>query len=650
MSIPRRTFMKGAVVAGAAGAAIVGFPNIRRAKGQFGHVPFTRPIAKPPVKTTTTLDPAPGSPQAKAGSAAVFHGIAPEYDPNHPDHQSDWAAFPEQQYHLMMMESTHQFVEGVDTPIFGYDGMFPGPTFLSRFRQPSVVRATNLLPGETSVHLHGGHEPAHSDGYPDFYVLQNETRDYFYPNIAPRKHSNPDTGTGSGPFDVSQIPTTMWYHDHGMDITGLNVDRGLAGFYLNRDELEDQLIADNILPEVYGPYDIPMALADKNLNPDGTLNYDLFDHNGHLGDIFTVNGIAQPYVNVERRKYRFRILNASNARYYHLRLTFRDRGKGRRDMEFLQIGKDSWEFPWAMRMPEFTISPGERFDLIVDFSNAPDRVYLQNIMHQTDGRKPKGIDPRDENTRLVEFRVSGPPVANDLAIEKNTRLRPFRPYDPNEVVVTRHFDIGRRRGAWVINSNYFSPRRSDATPIRNSLERWVYSNGGGWWHPMHSHLEGMQVESINGKKPGKGGTPKWYKFMTDLVNLEGGDEVSVLVKFRTFKGPFVSHCHIVEHEDMRMMMAFDPRDAGEESFLDGETPHNSTPERIEHSGMPIVPDPDDLLFEHAQPLAGGGEIGPGDFEHLKDRGVGIPLTDFDPEGNQDTPFPDSPIPEEQQDD
>lgn len=547
------------------------------------------------------LTPAPGTPEASLGSDAVFHGIAPEFNPAHPTHCADWvdSRFKLQTYQITAKKAIAQIVPGVDTEVFTYNGSVPGPTIVARFREPVVVRQFNNLKIETSVHLHGGHQPAHADGHPAFFVLPGEARDYYYPNIAPREGD----GACNQHFDISEVPSSLWYHDHAMDITGFNVSHGLAGFYLVHDDLEDEMIAHGVLPEIAGPFDIPLALIDTRLNPDGSLFYDFFDHDGRLGDIFTVNGVAQPKLLVQRRKYRFRILDASNARVYQLRLST--------GQPFLVIGTDSWLLPKALTVRDFTLGMGQRQDVIIDFSGLKpgSEVFLENIMQQTSGRGPDGIDP-SKPTRLLKFVVDDTPVSNDLIIVEGTALRPHVPIQPDEIKVKRTFEFNRSNGAWQVNSQFFSPRRADAVPFLGSAEQWTFKNGGGgWWHPIHTHLEGHQVQTINDKAP-----PPHRQFKVDLTLLAGGDEAVVFMKFRTFTGPFVMHCHNIEHEDMRMMINFDPRPAGQPSVLDG---CKEIPAAI--SGIPE--EPKNLFSDTAI-----------DVERLDGQGVGFPAGDFKPCG------------------
>ncbi len=658
MKFDRRSFLKGGVVIGASGAAsMTPLTRVLLARSKEStsvdgfkpkFTPFKVPMPKPQVLQQTTLAPIPGSMDARVGSNAVFHGIAPEFFQNHPIHkaannnprENRWDRFTngngpngEELYSLTMKEGTHQFVPNIDTPIFGYadtganvnaKATFPGPTILARNGQPAVVRVHNQLPAETSVHLHGDHTPAHSDGYPDFYVLQDKTRDYYYPNIAPRTNQSPKypqtDPRNNGEFEVSSIPTTMWYHDHGMDITGFTVSSGLAAFYLVKDDLEEKLISDGVLPEVYGEFDVPVALQDQLFHPDGTLVYDFLDHNGRVGNVFTVNGVAQPFFKVKRGKYRFRFLNASNARIYTLRLST--------GQPFIQIGQDTWEFPKAISLQQFDLWTAQRFDCIIDFSDAPDICYLENVRQQDDGRCFDKLDP-DNPTPLIKFIVEGNKTDTGISADVGTKIRPVNAITEDEICATREFEFVRRNGAWQINNTFFSPRRSDAVPLLNSAERWIFKNSsGGWCHPIHIHLEGHEIQKFNGKTP-----PQSFKgHQVDVSPLFPGGESEFFIKFRTFQGPFVFHCHNLEHEDIRMMHVFDPREKGQKSMNNGIRPHSSTDFEDQYgftaeqnSGMPEEPNANDLLFNQE-----------GDVDRLEDRGVGIPNTDFE-RGGQTMP-------------
>ncbi len=269
----------------------------------------------------------------------------------------------------------------------------------------------------------------------------------------------------------------------------------------------------------------------------------------------------------------------------------------------------------------------ERVDIIVDFSNAAvgDKIFLENIMAQDDGRGPDGVDT-SEKVRLLKFKVVDGSTP-DLDIDTSTRLRPHKKIRARDIVRTRVFEFDRGNGAWQVNERFFNPRRADAVPKRDDAngrdaERWILRNdGGGWWHPIHIHLEHHEIQTINGRRP-----KKHRRFKSDVTSLAGDDEAEVFMRFRTFSGPFVFHCHNVEHEDMRMMGTFDPQP-------DGETDLNGVdPVASEISGV------DEICDGHLLTVAVPGapdEHEPfsdvvADLETIEDEGVGFPCTDFTP--------------------
>lgn len=512
-------------------------PNDELPPVPFKFTPFSVPLPMPELLQPLSIGQPPYTP------GAVFHGIAPEYFDRRVAERPDLNFFsnrPTKFYQMRMTPAVHEIIPGVRTPIYGYNGVYPGPLLRFRIGEPAVVRMWNDLAIETSVHLHGGHNPAHSDGYPTFYVLPGKARDYFYPNTVPMRNGVPD---------FTESPSTLWYHDHAMDITAGSVWKGLCGFALCTDDLEDDLIARNVLPAE--AFDMPLCLQDRRLNPDGTLFYDHLDFDGTLGNIWVVNGVAQPFLRVQRRKYRFRILNGCNARFLELKLST--------GQPFLRIGKDSWLYPQPLEQSTMMVTSGSRADVIIDFTDAPSEVFLENILAQTNGRKPEGsLDAPgrlDVPVPFMKFIVEGERQPNSATVSLGTPLRPHHQLQRSDAVMTRVFEFHRRNGGWQINNRFFDPNLANATPTLGTVERWICRNGsGGWWHPVHFHLESHQIISQSGSSP----RPE-DRYKSDLLILDGNSEVEVLMSFRTFRGPFVLHCHNVEHEDMRMMFTFDPR-------------------------------------------------------------------------------------------
>jgi len=199
----------------------------------------------------------PGLYQNLDPTQARYGGIAPEFynqtvaGTNTPYYntgqQTSWYSQREGARFQLVVDGANQVVS---TEIFGYDSSFPGPTFKTRVGQPVVVRHGNDLPTvpglptglveRESVHLHGAHNPAHSDGYPSFVINPGMYRDYYYANTVPMGND--------GKPDYDESPSTMWYHDHGEDLTDLHVNKGMAGFWLTFDDIELNLVKNHILP------------------------------------------------------------------------------------------------------------------------------------------------------------------------------------------------------------------------------------------------------------------------------------------------------------------------------------------------------------------------------------------------------------------
>lgn len=523
-----------------------------------------QPWGNKPPALYTSVDP----------NQVDYHGIAPEFFnrtiagttiPYYQVGETLW-------YDLHIQPSTAQMVQQVvgngsqplNTPVVGYNGTVPGPTFKTRVGQPAVVRNYNDATEHYSTHLHGGHNASHADGFPTFVNEPGNYRDYYYANTVPMVNGRPDFG---------ESPSTMWYHDHGVDLTEKHVLEGAVGFWQAFDDLELNLIKNKVIPGWWGkssnwneanffsqnsPFDIPLVLADRRFNADGSVYEDPLNFDGYLGDVQLVNGKAYPTLDVSRTKYRFRILDGANARFYNLQLTD---NKGDHP-SFIGLGSDTWLYPQAIKRDTLFLSGAQRADVVVDFSKykAGDVVYLDNILGQTSGRGPNGT-PDDPNPvpgdHLLKFVVKGNavPQADIPKVDVGTRLRPHTKLDPANVTATRIFEFHRSNGHWQINQRDYVPERADASPVSGGVERWILRNSsGGWSHPVHIHLESHQVEMENGHAPRP--EDRWKR---DTSILTPNGEVSLLLPTRTWTGPFVMHCHILGHEDLMMMINFDPK-------------------------------------------------------------------------------------------
>ncbi|MQA11103.1 MAG: multicopper oxidase domain-containing protein [Pseudonocardiaceae bacterium] len=447
-------------------------------------------------------------------------------------------------YEIVQRAVRAELVPGHRTTIFGYDGTFPGPTIRSTSGRETVVTHRNELPVPSVVHLHGGHTPAESDGFATDLVLPADRR------MAARGmhggHMLGDIRHGSRDYTypVKQPAATLWYHDHRMDFTGPQMWRGLFGMHLVHDAVEDAL------PLPRGEREIPLMICDRAFEADGAFRYPAIDPSlGHkpgvldeymegvLGDVILVNGAPWPELEVDAARYRFRVLNASNARRYRLALEPKPDGEN----GFVQIGSDAGLLAKPVRHNEIDIAPAERFDVVIDFARYPvgTKVVLRNEL---------GSGPAAEIMRFTVARKA----SDDSAIP--AKLAEIEPLDPARATVRREWrfnrgSVGDHRG-WTINGKQFDPDRMDARPKLGDIEVWRFFTD--LHHPVHVHLSPFQVVGRNGRDPGR-----YDAGWKDTVDVRPAEYVDVAIRFTGYTGKFLMHCHNLEHEDMAMMASFE---------------------------------------------------------------------------------------------
>ncbi|MDQ3714743.1 MAG: multicopper oxidase domain-containing protein [Actinomycetota bacterium] len=448
-------------------------------------------------------------------------------------------------YEIVQREADLEIVPGFQTPVFGYDGSFPGPTIVSRRGKAAMVTHTNRLPVPTVVHLHGGHTPAESDGYPVDLLLPEG-------GVRLRGHAAQDMGgdlrfgSRAYRYPMDQPAATLWYHDHRMDFTAAQVWRGLAGFHLVRDDVEEALG----LPS--GERDVPLMICDRAFEADGQLRYPAIDPTlleapgvqadfmeGVLGDVILVNGAPWPVLDVDAARCRLRLLNASNARRYDLRLDpAPDTGPA-----FVQIGSDGGLLAAPIWQASIVISPGERFDVVVDFAAYPvgAEVTLRNALGS------------GSTADVMRFRVVRTAADDSTVPDKLVEIEPL---DPAEARVRREWRFSRgpvgELAGWTINGLAFDPDRMDAEVSLGELEIWRFFTD--LHHPVHVHLDPFQVVARSGGAPGQ-----FDAGWKDTVDVRPAEYVDVAVRFADHAGKFLVHCHNLEHEDMAMMSAFRTR-------------------------------------------------------------------------------------------
>jgi FtsP/CotA-like multicopper oxidase with cupredoxin domain len=202
-------------------------------------------------------------------------------------------------------------------------------------------------------------------------------------------------------------------------------------------------------------------------------------------------------------------------------------------------------------MQSVRIAPAERGDVVVDFSkfNLGERIYLFNRLEQKNGRGPTG-ELLAPGTPLLRFDIERD-VANDPS-QVPASLRPLPTFKTAEAVKRRTWKFDRNNGQWAINNMLYDPDVARAAVKRGTAEIWEFTNGGGWFHPVHIHFEESRILSRNGKAP-----PKHEQGRKDMFVVAPGETVRIFIRFRDFVGKYVMHCHNTVHEDHAMMLRFD---------------------------------------------------------------------------------------------
>jgi FtsP/CotA-like multicopper oxidase with cupredoxin domain len=401
---------------------------------------------------------------------------------------------------------------GVRTSVYAYNGHVPGPTLEAHEGDRVIVHFQNHLPEPTTIHWHGIHLPADMDGSPLDPVLPGGTYDYVF-TLPP--------GTAG----------TYWYHPHPHMRTGLQVAMGLYGAFLVR-PAQDPLPAS--LPEKV------LILTDNRFRAGGALDLDpgqgppnLIDEtNGREGDVLFVNGQIRPTVAIRSGEVqRWRILNASAARFYRLSLP---------GHTFLQVGTDGGLFEHPVARSEILLAVSERVELLVQGSGAPgSRSVLQSLPYDryVPQTRPKDWDqPRD----LLTLECSTDAPVSPPAIP--VTLRPVPPLDPAQATATRLVVLFQG----FLNGKLFDQNRVDVAAPLGATEIWQVENPLGMDHPFHLH--GFQFQVLE-----RNGVPEPFPAWKDTVNVPKGELVRLIVQYTDYPGKWMFHCHILAHEDHGMM-------------------------------------------------------------------------------------------------
>jgi FtsP/CotA-like multicopper oxidase with cupredoxin domain len=509
--------------------------------------PFLAPLPIPPSKAPRRLFPAPTeAANTGAGEAA------------RPPHQR-WNEFlPQVTYEMSVRPGLHRFHPDLPPSyIWGFDARVPGPTFVARYNRPILVRIRNDLPAnhtgfginEITIHLHNGHHAYESDGFAADYYGVGLFKDFHYPNVLAGYDAFPPKG------DIKEAMHTLWYHDHRHTFTAPNTYRGLAGMYFLYDDIDsgnenDTRAGALRLPAPYGVYDIPLILSDKKFCPDGTLFSNPNGAGVPLGDKFCVNGAIQPFFRVQRRKYRFRFLATGPGRAWNFTLS--------NGWPWKVIATDGNLLQNPVTVPNLPIQVAERFDVVIDFSQAKigDFIYLVNNQPQfvTNSPEPQPVPGVPIENVVMRFDVvSNPPVPDNSRVPST--LTTYPTVNLNEVVNRRQLDFDLVNGVFLINGQTFDENTPILSVKKGTAEIWRLRNilpAAAWVHPVHIHFEEFRVLTRNGAPPSPLESGR-----KDVITLPGGNEIELFMRFRDFKGKYMVHCHNMNHEDNFMLARWD---------------------------------------------------------------------------------------------
>jgi manganese oxidase len=498
-----------------------------------------------------------------------------------------------------------------------FNGTAPPKLLIGRYGEGILFRHRNKLPADRtqnggfgihtlSTHEHNGHHGAENDGFTGAFFFPNQFYDYHYPivlagmNAINTGATDPRAGAPDGNGGITRVPgdwretmSTHWFHDHMFSFTAQNVYKGDAGMFNIYSALDrgNEAIADGVnlrLPSGtandFGnlDYDVNLMLADKAWDRDGQLAFDIFDtESGFVADVMTVNFAYRPFFEVERRKYRFRILNGANSRFFKISLSD--------GSPMIQIANDGNLLPSPVTLTALDqLGIAERYDIVIDFSrySIGQTVSMVNLLQHEDGKLPSstlslssalsGSSSDPCVGKFLEFRVVRNPATPDVS-QVPAVMIPNPDLSAIPVARTRTFVFGdgagqssrdpvtAGRGPWGIKTNGGELLDADfgrvsAAPRFGTREIWnLVNDGGGWDHPIHIHFEEGQILKRNGSASS---VPAWEKGRKDVYRLRPDGSVTITMQFRDFGGMFMEHCHNTVHEDNAMLLRWEIDDSG----------------------------------------------------------------------------------------
>jgi FtsP/CotA-like multicopper oxidase with cupredoxin domain len=431
---------------------------------------------------------------------------------------------------LSVQQGSTQFRAGIHVDTLGYNGALLGPALSLRAGERTSIRVQNHLAEETTVHWHGLVVPAEMDGGP-------------HQVIAPGAQWQAN-------FTVDNPASTCWFHPHVHGSTGRQVVMGLAGLLI----VEDPAAAGSSLPGTWGVDDLALVFQDKRFTASGQIDYTLSAGdrlNGYVGDTLLVNGAIDPVWQAPRQWVRLRLLNGCSARFLTLRL-----GSG---ADMLQVANEAGLLAAPVARQSITLAPGERAEVLVDFSRVVDEQDVSLLAATVSGGMGMG--------GMAMGGGAGPPEVVAM------RFRASLPRQPGAIVqppgtqasapavaasagaTVRSFSLGggMMSSQFTINGRAFDMGRIDLAVPAGTVEIWKFTNATGMAHPIHVHGVRMSLLARDGVSP-----PAHERGLRDTFVVESMQTVTVAVQTAANASPvpLMTHCHIFEHEDAGMMMQF----------------------------------------------------------------------------------------------
>jgi FtsP/CotA-like multicopper oxidase with cupredoxin domain len=500
--------------------------------------------------------------------------------------------------------------------VWTFNGTIPPKLVIGRYAEPLLFRHHNGLPFDVrqnggfgrhtiSTHEHNGHHGAENDGFTGAFFFPGQFYDYHWPIVLagfrtintaatdPRAATPDDNGGKINiPGDWRETMSTHWFHDHMFSFTSQNVYKGNAAMFNIYSALDrgNEGINDGVnlrLPsgalKSFGnlEYDINLMVAEKAWDAQGQLAMDIFDFDGFLGDRMTVNLTYKPFFEVERRKYRFRILNASVSRFFKIALSD--------GSTMIQIANDGNLLPSPVPLTQLDEQGiAERYDIVIDFSRYPvgGKVWMVNLAEHQDGKRvaddltlAEALSGNSADPcvgKFLEFRIVRNPATPDVS-QVPAVMIPNPDLSRVPVARQRTFEFGRgaKQNTFDPVSSFFGPwgvktdggdmlaadfGRISAAPRFGTREIWTLRNGGGGWdHPIHIHFEEGQVLARDGSLAN---VPAAERGRKDVYRLRPGGSITITMQFRDWGGMFMEHCHNTVHEDNAMLLRWEIDDNG----------------------------------------------------------------------------------------